>query len=149
MKKEKSARDMRRFGKLLVEAVLFLIISIPVHEHSHAAVIHLLGGRAVVSYDIGLGVTVILSEPSFPFWYTLAALAGGTFIGISYLILSLLIRDTEASMALRLVSAYHFSYAITEGFGFTGNYYAELIIVAIGLTVTTILSKPLLQKLFE
>lgn len=140
---------MRRFGKLLAEAVLFLIIAIPVHEHSHAAVIHLLGGRAVVSYDIGLGVTVILSEPSFPFWYTLAALAGGTFIGVSYLILSFFIHDTETSMALRLVSAYQLSYAITEGLGFTGVLHVEFMIVAVGLAVTTILSKPLLLELFE
>lgn len=141
-------KRLLRLGEVLVEAMIFLVITICLHEYAHLQALHLLGGEGYIKYTFLSGMTLVTENPTNPHWHTLTALAGGGIVVLVYYVLDALILEDDTSIALRLVIGHQLPYAIMEGLGLN---HLPVCNVAIGLSmiVATIWSAPLLKRLIN
>lgn len=135
-----------RLGEVLIEALIFLVLTICLHEYSHVQVVNLLGGEAYVKYTLLSGVTVVTNIPTYPHWWILTALAGGLTVVFIYYVLDSLILEDDTSIALRLVIGHQLPYAILEGLGLNHSPLCS-VVIGLGMVLAMIWSIPLFRKI--
>lgn len=141
-------KRMLRLGEVLVEALIFLVLMICLHEYAHVQMLHLLGGDGYVKYTFLSGYTKVTVIPSYEHWYILTALAGGGVVVLVYYILDGLILEADTSIALRLVIGHQLPYALLEGLGVTQPIIYTIAITG-GMLLALIFSLPLFRKMLK
>lgn len=141
-------KRMLRLGEVLVEALIFLVLMICLHEYAHVQMLHLLGGDGYVKYTFLSGYTKVTVIPRYEHWYILTALAGGGVVVLVYYILDGLILEADTSIALRLVIGHQLPYALLEGLGVTQPIIYTIAITG-GMLLALIFSLPLFRKMLK
>ena len=139
-------RRLLRLGEVLVEALIFFVIMVSLHEYAHVQVIQLLGGEGFVKFTVLSGVTTVTRIPAFPHWHILTAVTGGGTVAAIYYALDGLILEDDTSIALRLVTGHQLPYAVLEGLGLN-RHPLTLAAVAIGVLMGAAWSIPLFKKI--
>jgi len=135
-----------RLGEVLVQALIFLVMTICLHEYAHIQMLHLLGGDGYVKYTFFSGYTKVTVIPSYEHWHILTALAGGGIVVLVYYTLDGMILEADTSIALRLVIGHQLPYAIMEGLGLNLLPICS-VVIAFGMILAFIWCIPLFNKM--
>lgn len=135
-----------RLGEVLVEALIFLVMTICLHEYAHIQALHLLGGDGYVRYTFLSGFTKVTVIPSYEHWHILTAVAGGGVVVLVYYVLDGLILEADTSIALRLVIGHQLPYAIMEGLGLNTSPLCS-VAVGLGMILAMVWCAPLFKKM--
>lgn len=137
-----------RLGEVLIQALIFLVLNICLHEYAHIQVLQFFGGEGYVKYTLLSGYTQVTVIPSYEHWYILTALAGGSVVVAIYYILDSVIVEADTSIALRLVIGNQLPYAIMEGLGLNLLPITN-VAVACGMILAVIWCIPLFKKILN
>ena len=135
-----------RLAKVLIQALIFLLLAICLHEYAHIQMIQFLGGEGYVKYTILSGYTGVTLVPLYPYWSIMTALAGGCTVASVFYVLDGLIQKNDTSIAFRLVIGHQLSYALMESLGPKITPICG-IIIGLGMSLSLIWSFPLIKKI--